>query len=109
MNYADAITRDYEIKSISVEFTPDAVNWDLSVYLWKVEDDGSITVIDSFVFDSTDTPPRADDDTPGTYVKTNLSEIVDRTLKEGSILYVDQQAIGEISVVVGFEEINPTP
>jgi hypothetical protein len=109
LNYAVAGTRDYEVLTLLAEFTPDAVNWDLSVYLWKVEDNGSITVIDSFVFDSTDTPKRADDDTPGAYSRTNLSALIDRAKKEGVIIYVDQQAIGEISVTVGFEEINPTP
>ena len=109
LNYAEAISRNYEVLTIEVEFTPDAVNWDLEVKLTKIEDDGTVTTVFSKAMDSTDTPPRAGDDKPGVEKRTNLSEVVDRTLKEGLILYVDQQAIGEISITVGFEQINPTP
>jgi hypothetical protein len=107
LNYAYAVGRDYEILSLFCEFTPDSVSWLLDLYLWMVEDDGTITEIEAIHFANTDTPPRAENDVPGAAWALDLSTMIDRTKKEGAILYVNQQAVGEISVTVGYEFINP--
>ena len=80
------------VEKFKVEFEPDSPAWDFDLELVRTNIDGSATIIDSFTFANTDTPPRADNGVLGRYYRTGLSITVDPVLNQGLVLRAPDQS-----------------
>lgn len=100
--YWDFGNKDFTLAGDRFEFTPGSPAWSLDVKVYHLEDDGTLTTVDSILFTQADTPPRATNGEPGKH-KLTFSEAVTGAAKEGLIVLIDQTNIADIYVEVRYD------
>lgn len=95
-SYWDAVGNKFVVKGCMFEWEPDQVNWDLNLELCHVLNNGSVYIIDSANFSSTDTVLMADSEDPGKYKRTGYNRLVLGCGDEGIMIFFDQRAIGHL-------------
>ena len=102
--YWDRGNKDFTITGSRLEWTPDVTTWSIKIEVLKVNNDGSITTVDSTTFANTDGVPRAANGKPGKYKRGNYNTIVNGAQKEGLIIRMTQTNIGSFYVEVKYNE-----
>lgn len=90
--YWDRGNLTFGVNGLRLEWTPSIAAWTMDFSILMVNDDGSLTAIDSVTFANTDSPPRAANGEPGKYKRLDYSTLVEGADKEGIILRIDDQS-----------------
>lgn len=102
--YWDRGNKDFTLKGSRLEWTPDVATWSIQIEVLKVNNDGSISTIDSTTFANTDAIPRAANGKPGKYKRGNYNTLINGTQEEGIILRMTQTNIESFYVEVKYDE-----
>lgn len=101
-SYWDHGNRDFTIDGIRMEWIPNVSNWDITIEILKVNNDGSLSHIDSTAFDNTDNPPRCEAGKTGKHKRLDYNTFVEGSANEGIILIVDQTGIKYIYLEIKY-------
>lgn len=102
--YWDRGNKNFTVSGSRMEWKPDAGNWEIRLEILKVNNDGSITIIDDTTFTNGDAIPRAANGKYGKYKRLNYSTVINGTNKEGIIVRVDVTNISDFYTEVKYHE-----
>lgn len=103
-SYWDHKNKDYTLTGLRFEFTPDSPTWTVTPRIRKVNNDGSISVVDSFTFAQSDTPPRAANGSVGKHKRGDYAETVLGSQQEGIVVDVTQTNMGKFFMGLEFRD-----
>jgi len=95
-SYWDQGNTDFNVFGMRLEFQPDSQNWEIDVKLSKLNNDGSLTLIDQNTYAFNDAVLRADKDKPGGHKRLDYDIDVLGSEHEGLILEVNQTGMKHI-------------
>ncbi len=104
ITYWDRGNNNFTVVGCRLEFEPDAPTWSIQFNLYRVNDDGSMTTIDSTTFADSDTPPRAANGDVGKYKRGDYSTFVAGAVREGLVIEIIQTNIADLYVEVTYNE-----
>lgn len=102
-SYWDRANKNFNVSGVRMEWKPDVANWNITIEVLKVNNDGSLSQIDSTTFDNTDTPPQTQSGRKGKYKRGDYDTFINGSQSEGIILRITQTGIETINLELRYK------